>query len=191
MDEINILNSQLTRMRHMNNYYHKQFLLDVRLLFFSGIIFFYLGSTNETAYLVIPYISLFGSVLLAFHAHYLIFSRNYSQFLEEKINKINGNDILIAHKLENTYLFPIQENKIVVAKLGKEFTWFGFFTLFITFLGISLYSFTVRLLIIMEYDVNYFIFLGLTTLVTLFFGIWWFLLGNGEKKLKKVFDEYR
>ncbi len=169
MDEIYILNSQLTRMRHMNNYYHKQFLLDVRLLFFSGIIFFYLGSTNETAYLVIPYISLFGSVLLAFHAHYLIFSRNYSQFLEEKINKINGNDILIAHKLENTYLFPIQENKIVVAKLGKEFTWFGFFTLFITFLGISLYSFTVRLLIIMEYDVNYFIFLGLTTLVTLFF----------------------
>ncbi len=191
MDEINILNSQLSRMRHMNNYYHKQFLFDVRLLFFATIIFYFLGSNNLTAYLIIPYISLFGSVLLAFHAHYLIFSRNYSEFLEKKINKINGNDVLIAHKLENSYLFPIQENKIVVAKLGREFTWFGFVTLFITFFGISSYSFIVKLLINMKYDVNYFIFLGLLTLVTFIFGIWWFLLGNGEDKLKRIFDEYR
>ena len=191
MDEINILNSQLTRMRQMNNFYHKQFLLDVRLLFFFTVIFFYLSRTNINALLIIPFISLFGSVLLSFHAHYLIFTRNYSQFLEEKINKINGNDVLIAHKLENSYLFPIQENKIVVAKLGKEFTWFGFFTLFITFLGISSYSYAVRLLIIMKYDVNYLIFLCFITLITLIFGIWWFLLGNGEKKLEKVFDEYR
>ncbi len=191
MDEINILNSQLTRMRQMNNFYHKQFLLDIRLLFFFTIIFFYISSSNLNALIIIPYIALFGSVLLAFHAHYLIFSRNYSQFLEEKINNIYGNDILIAHKLENSYLFPIQENKIVVAKLGKEFTWFGFVTIFITFLGISSYVYCLIQLIIINYEVNYLIFLGLITLVTLFFGIWWFLLGNGEKRLEKIFCEYR
>ncbi len=114
MDEINILNSQLTRIRQMNNFYHKQFLLDVRLLFFFTVIFFYLSRTNINALLIIPFISLFGSVLLSFHAHYLIFTRNYSQFLEEKINKIIGNDLLIGHKLENSYLFPIQDRKIVV-----------------------------------------------------------------------------
>ena len=191
MDEITILNSQLTRMRQMNNFYHKQFLLDIRLLFFFTIIFFYISSSNLNALIIIPYIALFGSVLLAFHAHYLIFSRNYSQFLEEKINNIYGNDILIAHKLENSYLFPIQENKIVVAKLGKEFTWFGFVTIFITFLGISSYVYCLIQLIIINYEVNYLIFLGLITLVTLFFGIWWFLLGNGEKRLEKIFCEYR
>ena len=191
MDEINILNSQLTRMRQMNNFYHKQFLLDIRLLFFFTIIFFYISSSNLNALIIIPYIALFGSVLLAFHAHYLIFSRNYSQFLEEKINNIYGNDILIAHKLENSYLFPIQENKIVVAKLGKEFTWFGFVTIFITFLGITSYVYCLIQLIIINYEVNYLIFLGLITLVTLFFGIWWFLLGNGEKRLEKIFCEYR
>ena len=29
------------------------------------------------------------------------------------------------------------------------------------------------------------------TLITLITGIWWFLLGNGEKRLEKVFNEYR
>ena len=191
MDELNILNSQLTRMRQMNNFYHKQFLLDLRLLFFFTVIFFYLSRTNINALLIIPFVSLFGAVLLSFHAHYLIFSRNYSQFLEEKINKINGNDVLIGHKLENSYLFPIQDRKIVVAKLGTDFTWFSFVTLFITFLGISAYIFALRELIIIKYDVFYIFFLLLITLVTLFVGIWWFLLGNGEKKLEKVFYEYR
>ena len=191
MDEINILNNQLTRMRQMNNFYHKQFLLDVRLLFFFTIIFFYLSSTNINALLIIPFISLFGSVLLSFHAHYLIFTRNYSEFLEEKINKINGSDVLIAHKLENSYLFPIKDRKLVVVKLGSDFTWFGFVTLFITFLGISAYIFALRELIIIKYDVFYIFFILLITLVTLFIGIWWFLLGNGEKKLEKVFYEYR
>ena len=120
-------------------------------------------------------------MLLSFHAHYLIFTRNYSQFLEQKINKIYGNDVLITHKLENSYLFPIQDRKIVVAKLGNDFTWFGFVTLFITFLGISAYIFALRELIIMKYDVIYLFFLVLITLVTLFVGIWWFLLGNGVK----------
>jgi len=191
MDELNILNSQLTRMRQMNNFYHKQFLLDVRLLFFFTIIFFYLSGSNINALLIIPFISLFGSVLLSFHAHYLIFTRNYTQFLEEKINKITGKDILIGHKLENSYLFPIQDKKIVVAKLGSDFTWFGFVTLFITFLGISAYIYALSELIIMKYPVIYLVFLVLITLVTLFFGIWWFLLGNGEKKLEKVFYEFR
>ncbi len=88
-------------------------------------------------------------------------------------------------------MFPIQDRKIVVAKLGTDFTWFSFVTLFITFLGISAYIFALRELIIMKYDVFYIYFLLLITSVTLFIGIWWFLLGNGEKKLEKVFYEYR
>ena len=191
MDEITILNNQLSRMRSMNKYYHDQFLFDVRILFFFTIIFHYLALTNKTAYMLIPFISLFGSVLLAFHAHYLIFSRNYSEFIEIKMNKILGNDVLIAHKLENKYLFPINDRKIVVAKLGSEFTWFGFVTLFITFIGISSYVYSIVRLLNNDINPNYYIFIGLITLITLIIGIWWFLLGNGENRLEKVFDEYR
>ena len=191
MDEITILNNQLSRMRSMNKYYHDQFLFDVRILFFFTIIFHYLALTNNMAYMLIPFISLFGSVLLAFHAHYLIFSRNYSEFIEIKMNKILGNDALIAHKLENKYLFPIKDRKIVVAKLGSEFTWFGFVTLFITFIGISSYVYSIVRLLNTDINSNYYIFIGLITLITLIIGIWWFLLGNGENRLEKVFDEYR
>ena len=191
MDELTILNNQLSRMRSMNKYYHDQFLFDVRILFFFTIIFHYLALTNNMAYMLIPFISLFGSVLLAFHAHYLIFSRNYSEFIEIKMNKILGNDVLIAHKLENKYLFPINDRKIVVAKLGSEFTWFGFVTLFITFIGISSYVYSIVRLLNTDINSNYYIFIGLITLITLIIGIWWFLLGNGENRLEKVFDEYR
>ena len=191
MDEITILNNQLSRMRSMNKYYHDQFLFDVRILFFFTIIFHYLALTNNTAYMLIPFVSLFGSVLLSFHAHYLIFSRNYSEFIEIKLNNILGNDVLIAHKLENSYLFPIKDRKIVVAKLGSDFSWFGYVTLFITFIGISSYVYSIVSLLNSEISLYYYIFIALITLITLIIGIWWFLLGNGENRLEKVFDEYR
>jgi len=191
MDEITILNNQLSRMRSMNKYYHDQFLFDVRILFFFTIIFHYLALTNNTAYMLIPFISLFGSVLLAFHAHYLIFSRNYSEFIEIKINNILGNDVLIAHKLENSYLFPIKDRKIVVAKLGSDFSWFGYVTLFITFIGISSYIYSIVSLLNTEISQYYYLFIAIITLITLIIGIWWFLLGNGEKRLEKVFNESR
>ena len=191
MDEITILNNQLSRMRSMNKYYHDQFLFDVRILFFFTIIFHYLALTNNTAYMLIPFVSLFGSVLLAFHAHYLIFSRNYSEFIEIKLNNILGNDVLIAHKLENSYLFPIKDRKIVVAKLGSDFSWFSYVTLFITFIGISSYVYSIVSLLNSEISLYYYLFIALITLITLIIGIWWFLLGNGEKRLEKVFNEYR
>ena len=191
MDEITILNNQLSRMRSMNKYYHDQFLFDVRILFFFTIIFHYLALTNNTAYMLIPFVSLFGSVLLSFHAHYLIFSRNYSEFIEIKLNNILGNDVLIAHKLENSYLFPIKDRKIVVAKLGSDFSWFGYVTLFITFIGISSYVYSIVSLLNTQISLYYYLFIALITLITLIIGIWWFLLGNGEKRLEKVFNEYR
>ena len=191
MNEINILNNQLSRIRGMNKYYHHQFLIDIRFLFMITSIFYYFSFTNRNAFAVIPIISLFGSVILSFHAHYLIFSRNYSQFIEEKINKINGQDILIAHKLENTYFFRIYDKKIVVTSIGKNFSWFGFVTIFITFFGISSYIYSIIQLINDGFSKNYVFFILFITFLTLITGIWWFLLGNGEKRLVKVFNEYR
>ena len=132
MDEIKLLENQLKRMRSMNKFYHLQFLNDVRYFFviglFSLIISFY---SDKTLYLL-PLIALFGSVILAFHAYYLIFSRHYSEYLEKNINKITKSQVFITHELENRYFFPINDNKIVVARIGKDFSWFSFVTLFIT-----------------------------------------------------------
>ena len=137
MEKITLYKEQLSRMRSMNRYYHDQFLLDVRILFIFNTVFIFLSLNNKNALYLIPLISLFGSVLLSFHAYFLIFSRHYSEFIEKKINSEYDEDVLIAHELENDYFFPTQERKIVVAVFNKGFTWFSFVTLFITLYGIS------------------------------------------------------
>ena len=191
MDDLNIINKQLTRIRAMNKFYHQQFLLDVRIFLVLTTSFLYLSFSNSKVYLLLPPICLFGAILLAFHAHYLIFSRYYSQYIEEKINNVSNKNILITHKLENEYFFSVKDKKIVVANIGKKFTWFSFVTLFITFMGIFVYIYSINQVIQSNLSQNYLLFMFLITLITLIIGIWWFLLGNGEKRLEKIFNEYR
>ena len=190
MEKITIYKDQLSRMRSMNRYYHDQFLIDVRVLFVLNTIFIFLSLSNSNALYLLPLISLFGSVILSFHAYFLIFSRQYTQFIEERINTEFDEDILIAHELENEYFFPINQKKIVVAVLNKGFTWFSFVTLFITFYGVSTFAWSIYQIINNEMNINFVYFILLVTLVTLSVGFWWFLSGTGEKRLERIFKKY-
>ena len=177
-------------MRSMNRYYHDQFLIDVRVLFILNTVFIFLSLGNTNALYLIPLISLFGSVILSFHAYFLIFSRQYTEFIEKRINNEYDEEILIAHELENEYFFPINQKKIVVAVLNKGFTWFSFVTLFITFYGVSTYAWSIMKLFNNGMNTNFIYFILFITLVTLSVGFWWFLSGTGEKRLEKVFTKY-
>ena len=189
MNEINILENQLKRMRSMNKFYHLEFLKDVRYFFAISIISLIISFNNQNVLYLLPLISLFGSVMLAFHAYFLIFSRNYSEYLEKKINKQSNSEIFITHKLENSYFFPIQDKKIVVAKIGKEFSWFSFVTLFITFYGVALYVYAVYNLVTLMNSINYLVFIITLTLITFSVGYWWFVNNVGESRLRSIYDE--
>ena len=119
MEKITLYKEQLSRMRSMNRYYHDQFLLDVRILFIFNTVFIFLSLNNKNALYLLPLISLFGSVLLSFHAYFLIFSRHYSEFIEKKINSEYDEDVLIAHELENDYFFPTQERKLSLIHISE------------------------------------------------------------------------
>ena len=190
MEKITIYKEQLSRMRSMNRYYHDQFLIDVRVLFILNTVFIFLSLGNTNALYLIPLISLFGSVILSFHAYFLIFSRQYTEFIEKRINNEYDEEILIAHELENEYFFPINQKKIVVAVLNKGFTWFSFVTLFITFYGVSTYAWSMIKMFNNGMNTNFIYFILFITLVTLSVGFWWFLSGTGEKRLEKVFAKY-
>ena len=189
MNEINILENQLKRMRSMNKFYHLEFLKDVRYFFAISIISLIISFNNQNVLYLLPLISLFGSVMLAFHAYFLIFSRNYSEYLEKKINKQSNSEIFITHKLENSYFFPIQDKKIVVAKIGKEFSWFSFVTLFITFYGILVYSYGMYLVYNELLNSQYVFIVDFFTFVTLCIGYWWFVKNIGEKRLREIYGE--
>ena len=96
MEKLTVYLDQLKRMRSMNRYYHDQFLLDVRILFILNTVFVFISLENNYGLYVLPLISLFGSVLLSFHAYFLIFSRQYSEYIELKINNELGEDVLIV-----------------------------------------------------------------------------------------------
>lgn len=189
MNEITLLENQLKRMRSMNRFYHLQFLNDVRYFFLIGLVTVVITFYNENVLYLLPLISLFGSVILAFHAYYLIFSRNYSEFIEKKLNNLLNNDTFITHELENRYFFPIQDKKIVVAKIGKDFSWFSFVTLFITFYGISMYFYGMYNIFTTLNSIYYFMFIILLTLITFITGYWWFIKNEGESRLRSVYDE--
>ena len=187
MDKLTVIREQLQRMRQMNRYYHQQFLIDVRFLFAASILLIVIQ--ENIVFYIIPFVCLFGAVILSFHAHYLIFSRNFSQYLEKKINLETGDELLIAHQLENRYFFPIQDRKIVVAGFGKSFSWFGFVTLFITSYGIGLFVYGILNVNLLD-SIIYTITLTSSTLLTVAIGFWWFIRGEGEKRLKDVYGQY-
>ena len=190
MEKITLYKEQLSRMRSMNRYYHDQFLLDVRILFILNTVFIFLSLNNKNALYLIPLISLFGSVILSFHAYFLIFSRHYSEFIEKRIKSEYDENILIAHELENDYFFPTQERKIVVAVLNKGFTWFSFVTLFITLYGISSYIWAMSQILNNDLNMMYIYLVSTVTFITLVIGYWWFVSGTGEKRLEKVFNKH-
>ena len=115
----------------------------------------------------------------------MIFSRHYSQYLEKNINKITNSQIFITHELENRYFFPINDKKIVVAKIGKDFSWFSFVTLFITFYGLILYIFGMINIYNVFDDTITFYGILILTVVTFAIGYWWFVNNTGEKRLKE------
>ena len=190
MEKITIYKDQLSRMRSMNRYYHDQFLLDVRVLFVLNTIFIFLSLSNKNALFLVPLISLFGSVILSFHAYFLIFSRHYTEFIEQKINNEYDEKILIAHELENDYFFPTKQKKMVVAVLNKNFTWFSFVTLFITIYGFSSYLWSIYMIINSQLSFVYLYFVIGITVITIVVGYWWFISGTGEKRLERIFNNY-
>jgi hypothetical protein len=117
-----------------------------------------------------------------------IFFSKYSEYLEKNINKITNKQVFITHELENRYFFPINDKKIVVAKIGKDFSWFSFVTLFITLYGLILYIFGMINIYNVFNDTVTFYSILILTVVTFAIGYWWFVNNTGEKRLREVYD---
>ncbi|MFW2383371.1 MAG: hypothetical protein ACN4GZ_16575, partial [Acidimicrobiales bacterium] len=188
--------NQLSRMRGMNRFYHERFFSDVRSTTVAVIALFVVGFWDvPLAFLLIPPVALLGAAQTAFDASYLIFSRHYSESLETYLNRLAGEPILIAHELEDSYLFPLNDKKIVTAAFGHSFSWFGFMTLFYTALGVLAFGFGLALgwphltAAGSGWVAAYTVTLGALSVGALGTGWWWFVHGTGERRLAAVLDE--
>ncbi len=194
--DITVALQQLSRMRGMNALYHRQFFSDVRFTTVTVLALFVAGAAiDRWIFLTVPFVALLGAASTAFDASYLIFSRQYAARLEQHINDRLDTDVLIAHELEDAYLFPLDRQKIVTLRFGADFTWFGFMTAFYTLLGVGAYLTGLGLSLDVLSDSGradigfaYLVTLTAFTLGALAVGAWWFVAGTGERRLATVLD---
>jgi hypothetical protein len=180
-------------MRGMTRYYHERFFSDIRFTTTAVLALFVLGwSVAEESFLLVPVVALLGAVATSFDASYLIFARQYAARLEQVVDP--DSEVLVASELEAAYLFPLDTRKIVTASLGEGFSYFGFVTLFYPVVGLIASGFALALgWAVLDaaravWMVSYLVSLGALTVATLAVGIWWFVGGVGERRLKQILD---
>lgn len=194
---LTVASHQLARMRGMNAAYHRQFFADVRYTTLVTLgLFVAAFGVDERLALAIPVVALLGACQTAFDASYLIFSRHYATALERFINAHLGQDVLVAHRLEDAYLFGLDRPKLVTLSIGRGgFTWFGFMTALYTMVGLGVYVIGVVLSLDVIGDgigvragAAYLISLAVVTVAAAVTGVWWFVGGEGERRLRTVLD---
>ncbi len=186
---------QLARMRGMTAMYHRRFFFDVNLTTVMLLALFVVGWWEvEEAFLLIPVVALIGAVATAFDSSYLVFARWYAAYLETYLNDRMDDRILVGSDLENLYLFPLGARKIVTIPLSGGFSWFSFVTIFYTTIGALAYVFGLMnawdVLVAAPTGAIVLYLVGLVglTLAALVVGVWWFVGGEGERRLGSVLD---
>ena len=197
-DTTTLAANQLGRMRGMTLEYHRRFFGDIRMVLVLTVVLFVLGFWEvPAAFLLIPFVALYGAVQTAFDASYLIFARHYAARLEQLLNTRTGEKVHVAAEMEDVYLFPLDVTKVVTAAFGSRFSWFGFVTLFYTTLGVVGAAFGLALGWVAYLDDQgtgwqfaYLLTFAALTTVTLITGVWWFVGGEGERRLRTVLEGF-
>lgn len=195
-DGIQIAHAQLGRMRAMTGMYHRRFFFDVNFTTVAVVTLFIVAWAGvDEAFLLIPVAALMGAVATAFDASYLMFARWYAKHLEDYLNEHTGSQVLVAAKLEDVYLFPLGAKKIVTIPLEGHFSWFSFVTVLYTTIGALAYAFGLALgwdTLVAAPTAAGLVYLGSLFALTsgaLIAGVWWFVLGAGERRLQTVLDD--
>lgn len=131
MEQEGLLQAQLRRMRAMNYKYHAIFFryINFWILICVGLFVASMWEPLKPAVFFIPPLVLYAAMQGAFHFHFIIFTRRYARALEEKLNALSGASTLIAHRLEDAYLMPLDAPRFVGFSFGSPTSFFSAITL--------------------------------------------------------------
>ena len=137
-----VLHAQLRRMRAMDFKYHALFFRQINLWIAVNVVLLVASLLEplRAAVLLIPYLVMYAAMQGAFHFHYIVFARRYARALERKLNQLNGDNALIAHELEEAYLFPLDAPRFVGISLGNPLSFFSVITLHYGIAGTLLWA---------------------------------------------------
>ncbi len=195
-----LLHAQLRRMRGMNYKYHALFFRQINFWIAVNVILLVASLLEplRAAVLLVPYLILYAAMQGAFHFHYIILTRRYARALEQKLNQLIGNDALIAHKLEDAYLFPIDAPRFVGVSVGNPLTFFSAITFHYGIAGTLTWAFALyrawQLIPSLAPNfapLNFYLPVTIVwTLANLFYLAWYFVGQRDEKLVEKELASY-
>lgn len=195
-DALRILEQQLGRMRGLQYNYYDQFFrfLNLHLLGLFALMAVALVADRRAA-LLLP----FWVIFIGFHSAYLFsyvtFARTYAIAIEQRINRHLGSDVLVAHQLEATYIFPISKPRMVAwspvnagSFLSAETAQFtvGLSALFLVF---GVWGSRVAWDISARWGVVYVLGLALWAVGCMGFVLWHHFVSDFEARLRAVLEE--
>lgn len=131
------LHAQLERMRAMHYKYSDLF---YKLIALAVVVLILLAvaSVTETlraSVLIIPFFVVWVGVQSAYFLTYVVLARVYATGIEKALNALLGGDLLIAHRLEASYLFPLDGPQFAGVPMRSDQTFIGFITIHFWLLG--------------------------------------------------------
>lgn len=126
-----ILHNQLERMRAMHYKYSELFYNLITLAFVMLILMAAASFTDtlRAVALLIPFFTIWVGLQSAYYLSYTVFARVYATGIEKTINRLSETDLLIAHRIEAEYLFPLRGGQFAGVPLRFAQTLIGFLTL--------------------------------------------------------------
>lgn len=135
--EFQALHAQLERVRAMQHRHTDWFyrLIVVSVLALALMAMASMTETLRATALLIPFFVIWVGVQSAHFLTYVVIARVYATGLEKAINTLLGGEVLIAHRLEASYLFPLEGPQFAGVPLRADQTFIGFITIHFWLLG--------------------------------------------------------
>lgn len=131
------LHSQLERVRAMQHRYSDLFYKLVTLGVVALVLMAAASMTDtlRAVALLVPFFVVWVGVQSAYYLTYVVLARVYATGLEQSLNELLGGDALIAHRLEASYLFPLEGPQFSGVPLRADQTFIGFVTIHFWIVG--------------------------------------------------------
>ncbi|MGI8654787.1 MAG: hypothetical protein ACR2LC_06180 [Pyrinomonadaceae bacterium] len=199
---LQMLHAQLERMRAML-YKYSDLFYQLIIVGIIVLILMTMASFTETfraTVLLMPFFTIYIGVQSAYFLTYVVFARIYATGIEQRINRLLKDEVLIAHKQEAAYLFPLDGAQFAGVPLRLRQTFIGFITIHFWITGavvIALSSYRAcQLLPVIREEFPpvalYFPALILWSLLHLVYLVWYFGTRYYERRIMSIVqDAYR
>lgn len=197
--QLRVLQAQLERMRGMHYGYYVQFFQANHLFTILTLLNLAISLYHplRAAILVLPFFIVYAGFFCAYLLTYNLFARIYATALEKKINALLGGEFLVAHRMEEAYLYRTPAPKFVAIDLGRPYTFIGASTVSFTVGGVLTYVLAAyRAWQLMPNlaahfpPLNfYWPLLGLWTIGHLVYLVWFYVGGKPERTIAAIVND--